>query len=384
MGVAPSGDASLFIFGTLLDDALRRAVIGREVETVPAHLPNARVALVREGHLPLLQAATATSAEGLLLTGLEEEDLARLDFYEAIYDYWLDPVWVQLDGDLRIETQVYRPPESAYDASDALWTLAGWQAGLGPVIRRAAVEIMRMRDQFSPQEVAARMSPIRTRAQAWVNAQTPKPRSDFRTTLADRDVELVSQSIAYSNFFSFEDLSLKHRKFDGAMSNQMERGVLMSADAVTVLPYDPVRDCVLVIEQFRTAMFMRGDPHPWGLEAIAGRLDPGETPEGTAHREAAEEAGLTLGDLHFVGSYYSAPGSNTEYLYSYIAECDLPDSAAGLGGLLTENEDIKAQIVSFERLDAAIAAHQIDIGPLLLSALWLKAERARLRAAHGL
>ena len=57
------------------------------------------------------------------------------------------------------------------------------------------------------------------------------------------------------------------------------RAAFVSGDAVTVLPYDPLRDRVLVVEQFRAGPQARGDAQAWQMEAIAGRIDPGETPE---------------------------------------------------------------------------------------------------------
>jgi ADP-ribose pyrophosphatase len=125
-------------------------------------------------------------------------------------------------------------------------------------------------------------------------------------------------------------MDLSHRRFDGGMSPLITREIFISGDAVTVLPYDPVRDRVLLIEQFRTGALGRGDPLPWQLEAIAGRIDPGEAPEDAARREAVEEAGLMLGRLEPVAEYYPSPGAMTEYIYSYVALCDLPDGVAGV------------------------------------------------------
>jgi len=156
--------------------------------------------------------------------------------------------------------------------------------------------------------------------------------------------------------------------------------VAVTAEAVTVLPYDPVRDTVRLVEQFRAATYLRGDPNAWSLEAIAGRQDGGETLEEAAHREAFEETGLTLKDLHRVGGYYGSPGANTEYLTSYIGIADLPDSVAGVGGLATEAEDIRSMVVPFERLMQAVDDGEAENAPLILSALRLARLRPSLRA----
>jgi ADP-ribose pyrophosphatase len=177
-----------------------------------------------------------------------------------------------------------------------------------------------------------------------------------------------------------EEYDLRFRRFDGEMSREVLRAAFISADAVTVLPYDPVRDRVLLIEQFRVGPFARGDGQAWQIEPIAGRIDAGETPEDAARREAVEEAGLSLGELLAVAQYYPSTAAVSEYLYSYVALCDLPDGVAGVFGVAHEAEDIRGHLVSFEALMALVASGEVANAPLILTALWLQRERARLRA----
>jgi 8-oxo-dGTP pyrophosphatase MutT (NUDIX family) len=115
------------------------------------------------------------------------------------------------------------------------------------------------------------------------------------------------------------------------------------------------------------------------LEAIAGRVDPGETPQEAARREAVEEAGLALGELLEVASYYPSPGAKAEYLYSYVALTDLPDGTGGTFGLATEAEDIRSHLISFDQLMALVRSGEAANAPLILTALWLERERSRLR-----
>ncbi len=203
--------------------------------------------------------------------------------------------------------------------------------------------------------------------------------STLRRQPAMDDIAVVARSEPYARFFAVEEQDLRFRRFDGEMSATVSRAAFVSGDAVTVLPYDPVRDRVLLVEQFRFAPHARGDANPWQLEAIAGRIDPGETPEAAAIREGQEEAGLRLDRLLPIAGYYPSPGAFTEYLYTYLAIVDLPDSAAGVFGLASEAEDIRAHLVGFDRLMALCASGEIDNAPLLLSALWLSRERPVLR-----
>ena len=192
-------------------------------------------------------------------------------------------------------------------------------------------------------------------------------------------VDVRTRQHPHAGFFALEALELTHPRFDGSRSAQLHREVFVAGDAVTVLPYDARRDRVLLIEQFRMGPFGRGDAHPWQLEAIAGRIDTGETPEEAARREAVEEAGLVLGALEKVAEYYPTPGAVTEYLYSYVALCDLPDGVAGVFGAAEEAEDIKGHLLDFDRLVEVMASGEIGNAPLLLTVLWLQRERGRLR-----
>jgi len=194
------------------------------------------------------------------------------------------------------------------------------------------------------------------------------------------DVYEIRRRQPYASFFAVEEYDLTFRRFDGSHSDPVNRAVFISGDAVTVLPYDSVRDRVLLIEQFRAGPWGRDDPQPWLLEAIAGRVDAGEIPEESARREAKEEAGLDLDALEMVGAYYASPGAKSEFVYSYVALTDLPDGIAGIFGEEGEAEDIRGHLVSFDRLMKLMASGEISNAPLLLSVLWLQRERERLRA----
>jgi ADP-ribose pyrophosphatase len=209
-------------------------------------------------------------------------------------------------------------------------------------------------------------------------AAVPTPTTLRRATGPD-DVVIAGKRTPYQGFFRVEEYELRYRRFDGAMSDTIGRTAFVTGDAVTVLPYDVVRDRVLLIEQFRTAPHARGDAQCWSLEAIAGRIDTGETAEQAGRREAQEEAGLVLGDLLFVAGYYPSPGAVAEYLYSYVALTDLPDGCTGVFGLDGEAEDIRGHLVGFDALMALVASGEICNAPLLLTVLWLARERGRLR-----
>lgn len=254
------------------------------------------------------------------------------------------------------------------------------------VLERAGAEILMYQNRCGPEGAARPMpvlSQILVRAASWVRAQGEVTPNAVRAGLRRADVITESRDMSYANFFAVEERRLRFPKYGGGQSETVLRAGFVMGDAVTVVPYDPVRDRVLVVEQFRFGVFLRGDPNPWALEPIAGRVDPGESTETAVRREAMEEAGVTLGALEPVGNYYPSPGGITEYLYTYVGLADLPDGSAKIAGLEQEAEDIRGVLLGFDALMEAVQSGEIQTGPLLLTAYWLLAHRDRLRAGSG-
>lgn len=248
--------------------------------------------------------------------------------------------------------------------------------GAGPEDLALAGLVMRAWGRSPAEQVARRLPSLRVEAASRVRAAAAAGRG---LRAGSGEVEAGGVQPSHAGFFGLDLHRLRHRRFDGGLSPWLMREVFVVGDAVTVLPYDPLRDRVLLVEQMRMGPLGRGDPLPWQLEAIAGRIDPGETPEEAARREAVEEAGLGLGALEKVAEYYPTPGAVTEYLYSYVGLCDLPDGVAGVFGAAEEAEDIKGHLLSFDRLVEIMASGEVGNAPLLLTVLWLQRERGRLR-----
>ncbi|WP_411836691.1 NUDIX domain-containing protein [Paracoccus sp. ME4] len=192
-------------------------------------------------------------------------------------------------------------------------------------------------------------------------------------------VRTLRRDQPFAGYFAVERLELTHALHQGGQSGPMTREAFLMGDAAVLLPWDPVRDRVLVIEQFRLAPALRGDPQPWLLEPIAGRVDAGETPEAAILREAREEADLTIDRLIPAFHAYPSPGAVCEFLYQYVGIADLPDGRAGIHGLDGEAEDIRGHLMARSDLSAMVDAGRITNGPLAMLSLWLDARADRLR-----
>ena len=363
-----------FFYGTLCHAPLLDVVLGRDVALEEAHLPGHSVFWVEGRAFPVIVEGGA-GAWGRVARGLSAEDIRRLDYYEGGFGYVTREVRL---GGGALPARIYFPEPGLW-APGAPWSLSEWAARWGDTVVTAAQEAMGLYAQgVDAARVQARYPMILARAGARLRAEA-QPAARLRRRAAPGDLDEVRRWQPYQNFFAVEEYDIRFRRFDGTMSAEVNRAVFVSADAAVVLPYDPLRDRVLVIEQFRMGPHARGDRESWLLEAIAGRIDGGETPEQAAHREALEEAGLALRALVPATSYYPSPSAKSEFLYTYVGLADLPDGIAGVGGLPGEAEDIRAHLMPFETLLQLVEAGDVSAGPLALLTYWLALKRDALR-----
>ena len=368
---------TVFLYGTLRAASVRAAVLG-DVATEPAVLPDHRIIAGHDDGAPFPAAAPGARAEGVL-AHLDEEQLARLDAYEGLFGYRRQTVTVLRDG-RRVTADAWFPDAPPGDA--APWDFDAWaerEAGREALFAAEAVHEIAA---LGPARARRRLGPIAARAEARHLAGGPRPATRRRRP-ADGDVITRERALGYANFLAVEDYRLNHRRFDGTMSPELARACLVSADAVTVLPYDPARGRVMLIEQFRIGPHARGDATAWTLEAIAGRVDGGETPEQAARREAEEEARLALGRLIALPGFYTTPGMASEFIHPFLAFADLPDAAAGLAGAEAEGEDIRSHLMMLDEALDLVSTGEVDNGPAILSLLWLARRRAALDGAIG-
>ena len=65
-----------------------------------------------------------------------------------------------------------------------------------------------------------------------------------------------------SRLLSYKKYSLRHKKFDGSWSDSISREVFERGAVAAVVPYDPVRDRIVLIEQFRPGPMAAGAQNP--------------------------------------------------------------------------------------------------------------------------
>ncbi|ATA20602.1 ADP-ribose pyrophosphatase [Gibbsiella quercinecans] len=196
-------------------------------------------------------------------------------------------------------------------------------------------------------------------------------------TFGKDDVEIIARETLYRGFFSLNLYRFRHRLFNGEMSGEVKREVFERGHAAVLLPYDPLRDEVVLVEQLRIPA-LESSNSPWLLEMVAGIIETGESVEDVCRREAQEEAGVAVGRCKPVLSYLASPGGTSERLSIMVGEVDAT-TAEGIHGLAAEDEDIRVHVVSREQAYCWVEEGVIDNAASVIALQWLALHHESLR-----
>lgn len=191
------------------------------------------------------------------------------------------------------------------------------------------------------------------------------------------DVEILEKTVCYDGFFKLEKYRLRHRRFAGGMTPVLTRELFERGHAVAVLLYDPVRDRVVLLEQFRIGA-LEAAGGPWLLEIVAGIVEPGETAEEVARRECREEAGVEPTALEPICHYLVSPGGTSESISLFCGRVD-STHLGGLHGLADESEDIRVFTVNFDEAWELFQRGRINSAAPIIALQWLAMNRDALR-----
>jgi ADP-ribose pyrophosphatase len=189
--------------------------------------------------------------------------------------------------------------------------------------------------------------------------------------------ELVRHEVAFQGFFRVARYFFRHTLFKGGRSDVICREVFERGHAGAVLPYDPQRDEVVLIRQFRAGAYVAGH-HPWTWEAVAGIIEEDETAEAMVRREAVEEASLTVGDLLPIGKVMLTPGACSESCQIFLGRVDTA-GAGGVFGLAAEGEDILVKVMPYADALAMLERNELDNAVAVIAMQWLALNRDRVR-----
>jgi ADP-ribose diphosphatase len=191
--------------------------------------------------------------------------------------------------------------------------------------------------------------------------------------MKNNDVEILEKTICFEGFFRLERYRLRHRLFNGDWSRPVQRELFERGHAAAVLPYDPVRDEVVLIEQFRVGA-MTAPGGPWLLEIVAGIIEDNEVAEDVVKREGIEEAGCVISDLIPLYDYLVSPGGTTERIALFCGRVDATQ-AGGVHGVSEEGEDIKVHVVTLDAALKLLKSGRINSASSIISLQWLALNR---------
>ena len=191
-----------------------------------------------------------------------------------------------------------------------------------------------------------------------------------------KKVSIEQKRYILEDVFKVEEALLRYEKFNGEMSGTVRRISLERGDSVSILLYNIKTDKIILISQFRYPSYKVG--HGWLMEAIAGIVDPGETPEETARREVQEETGLDISRLEHIATFFTSPGGSSERIFLYYSEVSRDAGSYGdTGGLLCEGEDIRSYEFTLEEALEKIKSGEIMDAKTIIGIYWLENQQLK-------
>lgn len=188
--------------------------------------------------------------------------------------------------------------------------------------------------------------------------------------------KLLKSEPKYQGFFNIDLCHIQHNTFKGG-DVEVKRELFHRGDAVAVLLYDPEKDKVVLIEQFRVGA-IEDEEGPWLLEIVAGMVEEGESITDVAQRECKEEVGLDVHAFEALYSFYSSPGGCSERIHVLYAKID-SENAQGVHGVEGEGEDIKVVVVDYADIHELMLSGKICSAIPLVALQWLQLNRERLK-----
>ncbi|PZM16945.1 NUDIX domain-containing protein [Rhizobium tubonense] len=185
-------------------------------------------------------------------------------------------------------------------------------------------------------------------------------------------VEIVSEKTLADQWTRLSTFDINYTDSEGE-THRLKREIYHRTPAATILLYDPNRETVVLVRQFRLPVYLEGYA-AWLAETPAGLLD-GEHPEEAIRREAMEETGYRVRDVRPLFKLFMSPGAVTEIVHFFAAIVDTSDRVAPGGGLEEEHEDIEVIVLPLTNAMAMIKSGEIFDAKTIILLQWAMLNR---------
>ncbi len=191
-----------------------------------------------------------------------------------------------------------------------------------------------------------------------------------QTQMTSQDVEILESHVLYQGHLTLLKYKLRYRLFEGGWSEAVIRELFKAHGAVGVLLFDPHRDEIVLVEEFRLGA-LENKNSPWLLELVAGVIEQGESVQEVAQRESQEEAGCEVINLIPICEYWTSPGISTGKFTLFCGQIDA-SHAGGIFGLAHEHEDIRAHVFPRRVVYDMLKTGEIKNAPTIIAIQWLQ------------
>ncbi len=189
-----------------------------------------------------------------------------------------------------------------------------------------------------------------------------------------RTVKIHSKQRVFDGRFKIDEIVYSHTRCAGpGVNKDVRRLVFERGDSAAVLLHDVERDVIILGEQFRIATYAKGPGYI--LEAVAGSVEPGETPDACIKRELMEEVGYRVRRLRRIGQFYVSPGGASERIilfYAAVRPRDLVDPSAS--GLAAEKEDVRRVEIRRTTFLDRLRRGVYEDAKIMVAGLWLASQ----------
>jgi nudix-type nucleoside diphosphatase (YffH/AdpP family) len=185
-------------------------------------------------------------------------------------------------------------------------------------------------------------------------------------------VEIVNETTLSDQWNRLSTFDIDYTDSQGE-THRLKREIYHRTPAATILLYDPRKETVVLVRQFRLPAYLKGY-EAWIAETPAGLLD-GEDPEEAIRREAMEETGYRVREVRPLFKVFMSPGAITEILHFFAASIDSSDRIAKGGGVDDEHEDIEVIVLPLKDAMAMIDSGEIFDAKTIILLQWAMLNR---------